>query len=354
MKTPARRSNLRRGSAPSVLRRAALVAVLALAAPACVAGRASSTKAVLRLGIFPNITHATAIAGVEKGFLAGALGQTRLETQYLNAGPEVMLALLSGALDATYVGPSPAINAYAQSKGAALRIVAGATSGGAFLIVKPGIRDAAGLRGKKVATPQRGNTQDIALRSWLASKDMTTTLTGGGDVTVVPQENAQTLETFKTGTIDGAWVPEPWASRLVLEGGGSVLVDERDLWPGGRYVTTHLVVRTDYLQAHRDEVAALLRGHVQANDFVNEDPAEARRVVATAIAKLTGKSLPEAVIGRAWSNLTFTLDPFASSLRRSASDAVKLGLLKAFDLNGIYDLSLLNTILSTSGKPEIR
>lgn len=337
--------------------RPGVVAALALAGlVSCGAGRASERNAnpTLRLGYFPNVTHATAVVGIEKGIFARALGpQVGLDPKIVNAGPSAVEALFSGALDATYIGPNPAVNAFVRSHGRAIRIVSGATSGGAFLVVKPSIRRPKDLRGKKIASPQLGNTQDVALRSWLASHGFATDTRGGGDVSVVPQENAQTLQTFKTGDVDGAWVPEPWASRLILEGGGVVLVDEGDLWPAGRYVTTHLIVRTEFLREHRALVARLVRAQVEANEYLNANPAGAKVLAGDAIERLTGKRLPPAVIDRAWSTLTFTNDPVASSLRTSAKQARKLGLLPAADLDGIYDLSLLNAVLAAAGKPEV-
>src|SRR5437899_3086070 len=221
-------------------------------------------KVTLRLGYFTNITHAPALVGLEKGIFADKLGpDVTLAPSVFNAGPAAVEAIFSGAIDATYVGPNPAINAFAKSNGQAVRIISGATSGGAFLVVKPSINSAADLKGKKIAAPQLGNTQDVALRSWLKSKGLSTTTAGGGDVNVVDQDNAQSLDTFKQGKIDGAWVPEPWASRLVIDGGGKVLVDERDLWPAGKYVTTQLVVRTAFLQQHPDVVENLIKGQVE-------------------------------------------------------------------------------------------
>ena len=156
--------------------------------------------------------------------------------------------MFADAIDITFIGPNPAINAYAKSNGEAVRVISGSTSGGAFLVVRPDINTAQDLKGKKIATPSLGNTQDVALRAWLKSNGLATDTAGGGDVSVVPQENAQTLETFIAGTIDGAWVPEPWATRLIQDGGAKVLVDERDLWPDGKYVTTHLLVATKFLR----------------------------------------------------------------------------------------------------------
>src|SRR5919198_2322849 len=224
-------------------------------------------RVALRLGYFPNITHASALVGVEKGIFADKLGSNvTLTTQAFNAGPAAVEALFSGAIDATYIGPNPAINAFAKSNGEAIRIVSGATSGGAFLVVNPSITSPAGLKGKKIATPQLGNTQDVALRSWLKANNLKSDVQGGGDVSIVPQDNSQALEAFKSGAIAGAWVPEPWATRMIQEGKGKVLVDERTLWSGGQFVTTHLIVRTPFLKEHPDVVQHLLEGQVAATD----------------------------------------------------------------------------------------
>lgn len=311
---------------------------------------AASDAATLRLGYFPNVTHAPAIVGVGQDIFGDALGPAvRLETATFNAGPTAVEAILTGAIDATYIGPNPAINAFAASNGEAVRIVAGSTSGGAFLVVRQGISSPADLRNTRLATPQLGNTQDVALRTWLADLGLATTLEGGGDVSILPQENAQTLETFKSGQIDGAWVPEPWASRLIIEGGGRVLVDERDLWPGGRYVTTHLIVRTAFLEEHPDVVRRLLTGHVAAVGAVDTDPSAAQAATNAGIADLTGKGLDDAVLAAAWNNLTFTVDPVADSLAVSARHAEAAGLLDPVDLTGIYDLTLLNEVLTERG-----
>jgi NitT/TauT family transport system substrate-binding protein len=261
--------------------------------------------------------------------------------------------LLSGGLDATFIGPNPAINAYAQSNGEAVRIIAGSTSGGAFLVVRDGIDGPEDLAGTTIATPSRGNTQDVALRTWLAEQGYETTLEGGGDVMVAPQDNAQTLDTFRAGQIDGAWVPEPWATRLILEGGGHVLVDERDLWPGGEFVTTHLIVRTDYLARNPGVIRRLLEGHIAAVDLINRDPGEAKRLTNLGIEHVTGKPLASATLDAAWANLTFTVDPEATSLRGSADHAVEVGLLHPVDLAGIYDLTALNAVLAALGRSEV-
>lgn len=312
-------------------------------------------QVTLRLGYFPNITHATALVGVGKGIFAEKLGSNvKLETATFNVGTKAVEAMFSDAIDATYVGPNPAINAYAQSKGDAVRIVSGATSGGAFFVVKPEISSAADLKGKTVASPGLGGTQDVALRSWLADQGLKTDTAGGGDVKIAPQENAQTLESFIAGTIQGAWVPEPWATRLVKEGGGKVLVDESTLWPGGKYVTTHLMVSKKFLDKHPDVVKRLIEGQIAANDFVNANADEAQKIANDEIEKVTTKRIKDDVMAAAWKNLTFTDDPIASSLLESAKKAEGLGLLKPVDnLGGIYDLSMLNEALKAAGKPEV-
>jgi NitT/TauT family transport system substrate-binding protein len=320
---------------------------------ACGSSDASSSdaKTTVRLGFFPNITHATALVGVDKGIYTKHLGKAP-KTLTFNAGPAATEAVFSGAVDATYVGPNPAINAFAKSHGQAIKIISGAASGGAALIVKPSIKSAADLRGKKIATPQLGNTQDVALRSWLASKGLKTDTSGGGDVSVVPQDNSQTLQTFKTGAIQGAWVPEPWATRIVQQAGGKVLLDERSLWPNGQFVTTLLAVRTDFLNAHPDVVKELLVGQVAANDWIAANPAEAQSVVDAGISQVTGTNVGLPVVSAAWANMSFTNDPIASSLAASADHAVDLGLLDPVkNLKGIFDLTLLNQVLTSQSKP---
>jgi NitT/TauT family transport system substrate-binding protein len=331
--------------------------LLGLVAAACGSGGSSgsSGSVTLHLGYFPNITHATALVGVSKGIFAKDLGpKVKLKTAIFSAGPAAVEAIFSGSLDATYVGPNPAINAWQKSHGQAIRIIAGATSGGAALVVKAAINSAADLKGKKVATPQLGNTQDVALRAWLKRQGLKTDPQGGGDVSVLPQENAQTLETFRAGQIDGAWVPEPWASRLVIEGKGKVLVDEATLWPQGQYLTTELIVRTAFLKDHPDVVEGLLKGHVEATKYVNDHPTEAQQTVNAAITQLTGKGLSAAVISSAWKNLQFTNDPLVSTLRKEAADAEAVGLLQKVDLTGIVDVKKLNKVLGSVGERTVQ
>ena len=310
----------------------------------------------VRFGVFPNVTHAPGLVELaDGGTLLKLLPNADVEVTAFNSGTKAVEAMFADAIDITFVGPNPAINAYAQSHGEAVRVIAGSTSGGAFFIVKPEIASADDLRGKTVASPNLGNTQDVALRAWLKSKGLATDTAGGGDVSVVNQENAQTLDTFKAGTIQGAWVPEPWATRLIDEGGGKVLVDERDLWPDGKYVTTQLMVATKFLDANPEVVKRILLATIQAVDSVNESPDKAQQTVNTEIEKFTTKALGADLLKKSWANLTFTIDPIASSLSKSAQDAEALGLLKdPGELSGLYDLGPLNEILKALGKPEVQ
>jgi NitT/TauT family transport system substrate-binding protein len=317
-------------------------------------GADAEPSGTLNLGYFPNVTHAPAIIGVEEGIFADALGDAELSTVTFNSGTEASEALLSESIDASFIGPNPAINAFAQSDGA-VTLVAGTTSGGASLVVAEDVGGPEDLEGQTLATPSLGNTQDVALRAWLIEQGYEVNNTDGGDVKITPQENADTLASFQAGDIAGAWVPEPWATRLVDEGGGKVLVDESDLWTDtdGRFVTTHLLVRTAYLEEHPENVRALISGLLDAIDRANADPTAAQGVTNDGIEKVTTKGLPDETIQGAWENLEFTPDPVAASLQGSADDAVEVELLEPVELDGIYDLAILNELLAERGEPEV-
>lgn len=314
------------------------------------------TSLTMRVGYFPNITHSQALIGTARGDFAQALGpDVTLDTKVFNAGPSVIEAIFANQLDLAYIGPNPAINGYQKSNGEALRIVSGATSGGASLVVRPeaNIQTAADLDGKKLATPQMGNTQDIALRAYLGTQGLKP-IENGGTVQVIPVDNPQILDLFRQGRIDGAWVPEPWATRLVVEGGGRVFLDERDLWPDGEFVTAHVIVSTPFLEKHPDLVKAWLDAHVEITEWANQNPDQAKTLVNAEIARLTGKALPAEVIDGAWSRLRLTNDPIAQSLFTSADHAFAAGFLKEQpDLQGIYDLGLLNEVLQAKSMPTV-
>lgn len=344
--------------------RVLFLGLLLLTSVACGTNQAAAERpndapeaTTLRLGYFPNLTHAQAIVGLSRGTFTEELGTgVRLDTKVFNAGPSAIEALFAGEIDATYIGPNPAINGYVRSEGKALRIIAGAASGGAMFVVRPesGISNPSDLAGKKIGSPQLGNTQDVALRSYLLDHGLASR-ESGGNVTVVPAANPDILTLFRKGEIDGAWVPEPWATRLVQEAGGKVFLDERQLWPNGDFVTTHLIVRTEFLDKNPRLIGRLLAAHVDTTRWINANPVEARRLVNEGIRNITTAALPDAVFEAAWQNLRFTYDPIVPSLKKSAADAFRLGFAGRTepDLSGIYVLTPLNSVLRSQGLSEV-
>jgi NitT/TauT family transport system substrate-binding protein len=335
---------------------AAVAAVAALAAAGCSSSTAASGSdtVVLRLGFLANITHEPALVGLEKGFFAKDLGKNVvLKTSVFSTGTEETTALLAGQLDAAYVGPNPAINAWQKSGGKAIKIISGAASGGASLVVAHGITSAGQLKGKSLATPSLGNTQDVALRYWLKQHGMTTTPTGGGDVSIKPiKPNSAAVLEFKSGQIQGGWEPEPYATEMVMDG-GTRLVNEASLWPGGQFVTTNLVVSQSFLKAHPSTVNGLLKGQIQANSYINANGAAAAQAANAELTKLLGKGLSSTVLTQSLKYITFTNNPVASSLTTDAQHAVAVGLLKPVNLSGIYDLGPLNALLKADGQPQV-
>ncbi len=352
MREPAGHVRSRRRAVAGVISLLAVAATLAGCA-AAEGSTASGPATRVRLGYFPNVTHAVAIVADREGLFARHLGSTTLAVSTFNAGPAAMEALRSGAIDAAYVGPGPATNTFLNSDGQAITVVAGAADGGSALVVDASITSAADLRGKKVATPQLGNTQDIALRYWLRQQGLRTDLQGGGDVSVTPQPNSAILDSFSQHLIVGAWVPEPYVTRL-LAAGGKVLVDEHSLWPGGRFPTTLLAVRPDFLTAHPETVRALLQGQLDAEAFIASDPAKAQADVGAVIKTVAGKELSPTIIASAWKNLEFTNDPVSSALLEGARHATAVGILATEpSLDGMVDLTLLNEVLAAAGKPTV-
>jgi len=323
--------------------------------PAAAGGKKVDGLAKVKVGYFGNVTHATPLVGLRKGGeIPEELGGTKVATQVFNAGPAAIEALNAKAVDMTWVGPSPAVNAWTKSGGKSLKIVAGATSGGASLVVDPDrIHSLKDLKGKRIATPQLGNTQDVALLNYLAEKGYKVNAeTGKGDVSVLRQDNKEIPTTFQQGGIDGAWVPEPTASNVVAKG-GKVLLNEKKLWDGGKFVTTHLVVRQDFLKKHPDAVEAVVRGSVRANAWIHEHPDEAKKQINSALERDAGKPLPAKVLDSSFRDIEVTDDPLAGTLKQEAANGVKAGLLKKSGLKGIYDLSILNRVLKSEGKPAV-
>jgi NitT/TauT family transport system substrate-binding protein len=309
-----------------------------------------SAQTVVRIGAFPNITHPQAMVGKNEGFFEKALGSgVKIEWKSFNAGPSAIEALFAGALDITYIGPNPAITGYVRSHGEALRVVAGATSGGAALVVRndSGIQKPEDFHGKRVASPQMGNTQDVALRAWLKAHGMKSA-DKGGDVSVMPMANPDQLTLFQKKELDAAWAPEPWATRLIKEGNGHLFLDERDLWPKGQFVTAHIIVSTKFLKEHPDVVKNFIRAHVELTDWINSHLPEAKKMLNAQIQAETGKALSPAFLDEAFGRLQVTYDPLRSSLLNSAHSAFEAGFLGKTmpDLSSLYDLTLLNQVLA--------
>jgi NitT/TauT family transport system substrate-binding protein len=321
---------------------------------------AQNSVKTLRIGYYPNINHAQAVIGFGNGDFQKALGNNiKVQTFIFNAGPSAIEALLAKRIDVTYVGSNPPVNGYVVSDGKALRIIAGAASGGASFVVRndAGINSPKDFAGKKFASPQLGNTQDIALRSYLIKNGIKTT-DQGGNVEVVPVANPDILTLFLKKEIDGAWVPEPWATRLVKEANGKIFVDERNLWPpDGKFVTANIIVRTDYLKDNPDVVGKLLAAHINETVWINNHKDDAIKAFNVELKKLTGKDIAEDELKQALSRIDFTYDPLKLSLFQSANNAYDLGFLakgkERPDLSGIFDLTILDQVLKEKGLKSV-
>jgi NitT/TauT family transport system substrate-binding protein len=328
---------------------------LALTATACVSG---AEQVTMKVGHFPNITHSQALVGLARGTFQKELGKdVKIDVKVFNAGPSAIEAMFAGELDLTYIGPNPAINGYVKSNGEALRIVAGTTSGGAGLVVRQdsGISSAKDFHGKKIASPQLGNTQDVALRGWL--KDNGYKLKEkGGDVQVLPTANPDQLMLFMKKEIDGAWTVEPWVSRLIKEGNGRLFMDERTIWPDGDFVTAHIIVSKKFLAAHPDLVKKWISAHVDTTEWINKNLPEAKKIVNAEIKRLTTKALADDIVDSSFARMKVTYDPVKGSLLKSAQWAFEQGFLgkKMPDLKDIYDLRILNQVLTEKKLPQIK
>ncbi len=316
---------------------------------------ASDQTVVLRLGFLENITHASALIGIKEGFFSKDLGKNvTLKLYPFSTGTEEATALLAGQLDAAYVGPNPAIKAWQTSGGNLIRVISGAASGGAELVVKKSITSAAQLKGQKLATPSLGNTQDVSLRYWLKSQGLTTSPTGGGDVPITPiTPNSDAVLAFQSGQIAGGWEPAPYDAEMLADG-GHALVNEASLWPNGQFVTTELVATQSFIAAHPSAISGLLKGQIQANSLIAGDKSAAETAADAELASLSGKSLKPAVVAASFAQVSFSNDPIASSLITDAQHAVDVGLLKPVrNLSAIYDLGPLNKLLAAAGQPQV-
>jgi len=329
----------------------------------------------LRLGYFPNVNHAQAIIGLKNGDFQKIIegnntnqGKIKINEFVFSAGPSAIEALFGGQIDAAYVGPNPAISGYIASGGEGLRIVSGVASGGSVFIIRndAGIESAKDLGGKKFASPQLGNTQDISLRKYLINNGFNT-VENGGNVTVAAIKPADILTLMLKKEIDGAWVPEPWGARLVNEANGKIFVDERDLWPPkGQFVTANIIVRTDYLKENPDVIEKLLEAHVNETLWIdarlnsldngttqennNSKIMEVVNAFNNGLKQITGKTIPDNELEESLKRMDFTYDPLKQSLYKIGEDANSLGFISKtkgnkLDISGIFDLSLLNKVL---------
>ena len=314
-------------------------------------------KKVLRIGYFPNINHAQAVIGVGNGDYQKVLGDNiELKTFIFNAGPSAIEALFAKQVDATYIGPKPTVNGYVVSQGKDVRVIAGASSGGAVFVVRndSGIQSPKDFAGKKFASPQLGNTQDVALRKYLLDNGYKTK-DKGGNVEVLPVKNPDILTLFLKKEIDGAWVPEPWGEKLIKEGNGKLFLDERTLWPNGKFVTANLIVNPEYLHSNPDVIKKLLEAHVNETQWINNHKDDALKTFNIELKKLTGQTIPDDQLKEAFSRLELTYDPLQQTLIKSANDAFDIGFLgKARpDLTGIFELNILNQVIIDKGLQSI-
>ncbi|MFJ8042645.1 aliphatic sulfonate ABC transporter substrate-binding protein [Kitasatospora sp. NPDC096147] len=325
------------------------------AASSSAGGEAKKLSAdTVKIGYFANLTHGTPLVGLKEGLIQKELGSTQVKTQIFNAGPAEIEALNAGSIDIGWIGPSPAINGFTKSNGESLKIIGGSASGGVRLVVNPEkIKSVDDLKGKKIATPQIGNTQDVALLSFLNSKGWKVDAnSGAGDVSVVRSDNKVTPDAYKSGSIDGAWVPEPTASKLVTLG-AKELLNEKSLWPDNKFVITNIIVSQKFLKEHPDVVEAVLRGSVNTNAYIKANPDKAKAAANEAIKEAAGNSLEAAILDPAWADIDFIDDPLASTLQKEADNAVTAGLLKKPNLAGIYDLTLLNKVLKEKSQAAV-
>ena len=307
----------------------------------------AAAPVTVRLGFLANITHAPALIAVRNGYFSSALGSAgKVDTTAFSSGTQETTAILAGQLDAAYVGPNPAINAWQKSTGTAIKIVSGVATGGASIVVKSSVAGAAQLKGESLATPSLGNTQDVALRYWLKQEGLTTSATGGGDVSVKPTTpNSAAVLEFKSGQIAGASEPAPYDIEMVKDG-GKVLLSE----PG---VTTLLMVTQSFLSAHPAIVADLLKANMRAIDYIKTNPTAAEADANAELAAYTGKALKSSIVSASFKEISFTVDPDASSLTTDAQQAVSVGLLKPVSLTGIFDLGPLNSLLAAAGQSQV-
>jgi NitT/TauT family transport system substrate-binding protein len=311
---------------------------------------------ILRIGYFPILNHAQAVIGLGNGDFQKALGSGIIvKTQIFDSGPSLIEALFANQIDVAFAGPNPTINGYIVSDGKALKIISGASSGGAVFVVRndSGIESTKDFANRKFASPQLGNTQDVALRKYLFENGYKTK-ENGGNVEVISAKSSDIFTLMLKKQIDGAWVPEPWGAKLVKEANARIFLDERILWPGGKFVTALIISRTNYLHDNPDIVMKLLAAHVDETNWINNHNAKAMQAFNIELKKLTGHTIANEELQQAFSRIEFTYDPLKQSLFKSAKDAFEIAFLKKQpNLVGIYDLTLLNNVLNQKGLARI-
>jgi NitT/TauT family transport system substrate-binding protein len=293
---------------------------------------------VLRIGFFPNITHAQALVGYHETQTKGAEGWfesrtgAKIEWYPFNAGPSAIEALLTGSIDVTYVGPNPVINGYTRTKGADIRVLSGTARGGAALVIHKGssLKSPADFRGKKIASPQLGGTQDVAARAWLTAGGLAITQRGG-DASVIPTANPDQLDLFQRGDLDAVWTVEPWVSRLELEASGKLLVEQKNV------ITTLVAASNKALETKGELLKKFIAAHEELTKKIASEPDWAKAAVSAALQKATSKALPAALLDRAWSRLTFTTSVLPADFAGIQRDAKSVGLLpEEADLSKLF------------------
>jgi NitT/TauT family transport system substrate-binding protein len=308
----------------------------------------NSPSRILRIGYFPILNHAQAVIGLAKGDFQKAVDkEIKVKPEVFGSGPPLIEALFANQIDLAYVGPNPTINGYVVSDGKALKIISGASSGGTVFVVRndSGIKSIKDFGNKRFATPQVGNTQDVALRGYLLQNGYKTK-DEGGNVEVISAQISDIFTLMLTKQIDGAWVPEPWGTKLVKEANGRIFLDERVLWPHGKYITANIIARTDYLRDNPETVKKFLAAHIDETNWINSHKSEAFDIFNEQLRALTGHTIRPDELKQAGSRIEFTYDPLKPTLLKAANDSLKIGFLRTPpNLTGIYDLTLLNTVL---------
>ncbi|HEY3325440.1 MAG TPA: aliphatic sulfonate ABC transporter substrate-binding protein [Planctomycetota bacterium] len=307
----------------------------------------------VRLGYFANVTHAPAVLGVAQGRFQKALGPVELKPATFNAGPSIIEAIFAGSLDIAYIGPGPAINGHVKSEGKAVRIISGCAANGVAIVARKdsGIAKLSDLAGKKIATPQFGNTQDLSAKHYILTELKARLRSDGGDTEILNIANAEQLSLFKSGQLDAVWSPEPWGARAIHEAGGVLIDEEKNLWPGKNFTVAVVLVSTKFLAKYPDTVEAFLRAHVESIDWINANRAEAATLVNDEIKKITKASLKDSVLTDAFARLQFSTDPFPETIRTFADWSYQLKIVKTQpDLTGLLDQKLLQKVLSGRSK----